>query len=1187
VISQPIPKILNDRYELGEELGRGGMGAVYRAYDPTLEREVAVKILSELGLGIEGRERLLQEAKAIARLSHPNIVAVYDAGETGETPFIVMEMIKGESLHDRPPEDLPGVVEVAKQICTALEHAHSHHIVHRDLKPENVLIDREGNAKLMDFGIARSMASRFASESTAIGTVFYLAPEIALGQEYDGRADLYSLGVMLYELTTGGLPFVAGDPVAVISQHIHSSVIPPRAKKPEIPPLLDALIVQLMSKDPRARPASAAETLKLLARSDLLNPAAKDEREVLVLDRIVRGRFVGREQELSEARSLWNKAEAGEGQTLLISGEPGVGKTRLMRELSTHVEVSGGRTLIGACYAEGGAPYAPFAQILRRALHRNGHGVPEFVIADLLDVAPELKPYFPDILPNPPLRPEAEQQRLFENVVTFCSTLSEQKPLLLVLDDAHWADSGSLALMRHLSRRIRHKAILLVATYRETGIDEARPFREVLLDLNRERLARRIKLSRLTKEQTESLLAAIFEEEILPEFLEGIYRETEGNPFFIEEICKDLVESGKLYYQEGRWHRSSMDELELPQSVREVVQARISKLSPDDHDTLTLAAILGREFDFDTLLKASELEEDRLIDALEEAEKAQLISEVSGEGGATFSFAHALIPATLVESIRTLRRRKLHRQVAQAIETLRPEALEDLGYHYEEAGDDERARSYYAQAGERASHAFANQEAEGYFRAALALYPSNEPHPELLAELAVVLARRSNFDEALDSWKSAAALYGAAGKAARVAWCYARMSRAVWDAGDIPLGLELAEKGLEIVGDASESEEHADLLHELARAYFFNGMSEEGIPVSERALAMAKSTGNVRIQAEVLATQGLLYYGDSDKIDAAQAALQEAISLAETHQLITQELRARNNLSHILGPVRGDPRSAREQLARATELAREGGDVGMELFTGAHGALYGIYLGKLSEVEKELDRLDKLMEGLIKPGTGGTEVLKSHAVLEWARGHTLQLVETLRPIQVEVRESGDLQSLWEVNLHLAEAFVELSQFVEAEKAAQEVIELGGLDSATRGSGHLWNSIALSKRGEIEAAREMLQQAKESTPVELAAWHAVGVLRAEAQMAIAEARWSDAWSAFEEAVSRLNRMGMRIAHARVLRDWAEGHLLRGEPDDRKRARDLLKEARDAFDDMGSTAYVERIDSQLADLDGTQT
>ena len=630
-----VGTLLNDRYRLEGELGRGGMGIVYRAHDAVLDRDVAVKMVSELNLGTEGRARLLGEAKAIAKLNHPHIVAVYDAGEVDKSPFVVMELIAGKSLHENPPKDFPGMVAVAAHICRALEHPHAQGIVHRDLKPENVVILPDGTAKLMDFGIARSVTSRMTSEGNIIGTVFYLAPELALGQEFDGRADLYALGVMLYELTTGSLPFSHSDPLAVISQHLHASVVPPRAKRAEVPPLLDELILRLMSKRPEDRPASAAEVLVALERSDLLDPEARAEQELRVIDRIARGRFIGREQEFNEARELWGKAVGGQGQTLLISGEPGIGKTRLMRELATHVEVTGGRTLVGTCYAEGGAPYAPFAQIVRRTLGKggqNGHPLPEFVLADLLSLAPDLKPYYPQLPANPPLEPQAEQQRLFENVVAYCSTLSEESPLMVVLDDAHWADSGSLSMLRHLARRTRRNRVLLMATYREVELNESRPFHEVMLDLNRERLATRLKLARLTRVETQALLTAIFEEEITPDFLDGIYRETEGNPFFIEEVCKALVEEGKLYFEDGRWHRPSMDELEIPQSVRVAIQSRITTMPEPFQETLRLAAILGREFDYDTLAKASEVNEDALIEALEAATHAQLIERGERQG---------------------------------------------------------------------------------------------------------------------------------------------------------------------------------------------------------------------------------------------------------------------------------------------------------------------------------------------------------------------------------------------------------------------------------------------------------------------------------------------------------------------------------------------------------------------------
>jgi oligopeptide transport system substrate-binding protein len=263
--------------------------------------------------------------------------------------------------------------------------------------------------------------------------------------------------------------------------------------------------------------------------------------------------------------------------------------------------------------------------------------------------------------------------------------------------------------------------MMIVATYREVELDQARPLHEVLLDLNRERLATRLKLARLGREETRELLAVLFAEEITPEFLEGIYRETEGNPFFIEEVVKDLVESGKLYYEDGRWHRPRMAELGIPQSVRVAIQSRVGKLPSDSQEILHLAAVLGQEFDFDTLAQASEQDEDTLLDALERAERAQLIEEVSTEREGTFAFLHRLIPTTLVEGLRTLQRRRLHSSAAAAIEARHPESFEALAYHYGQAGNVQKATEYLLSAGDRARALYVHQEAIDNYHQALEL----------------------------------------------------------------------------------------------------------------------------------------------------------------------------------------------------------------------------------------------------------------------------------------------------------------------------------------------------------------------------------------------------------------------------------------------------------------------------------
>jgi predicted ATPase len=1206
-----IGQLLQGRYRLDAEIGRGGMGVVYCAHDTLLGRDVAVKVLSAAELGTEGRARLLREARAAAGLNHPNIVSVYDAGEaqlperedaagpaapTSPMPFIVMELVEGPSLHVRRPGSLEETVSIARQVCAALEHAHARGIVHRDLKPENILLapdPRAGagvTAKLSDFGLARSIASRLTVEGTVVGSVFYLAPELALGQPYDGRADLYALGVMLYELTTGRLPFLADDPLAVISQHLHAPAVPPRARDEGIPPALDALILHLLSKDPQDRPASAAEVLRALEAPGILDREAVPARELSVLERIERGRLVARERELAEARAAWRKASAGEGGMLLVRGEPGIGKTRLVRELCTEVQVAGDRVLVGECYAEGGAPYDPFAQILRRAF-RDGAGeqlaaaLPDFVLADLLTLAPGLRLRFPDLPSNPPLDAKSEQQRLFENVVAFCQALCEQAPLLLVLEDAHWADSGSLALLRHLARRTRRQPLLLVATYREVELDQTRPFQEVLMDLNRERLVTRLRLSRLDQAGTRDMLAALFAEEITPEFLEGIYAETEGNPFFVEEVCKALVESGQVTFVDGYWDRPGMEELEIPQSVRVAIQSRVAKMPPDCQEMLHLAAVLGREFEFETLLEASDpasgsgqgAGEEALIDSLECASRAQLVEEVKAGRDVVFAFTHALIPATLAEGVSTLRRRRLHRRVAAAIERLHPDDFESLAYHYSEAGDEARALLYHGQAGARASAAYANVEAEGHYRAALELVEGEAERADLLGELGRVLFRQSRYEEAMAVWQDGIARYQALGNLDGVARLYARSARSAWMLDDTPQGLQICREGMAAVAQAPGSPDVADLVHETARACYFNGLPGEAAPLCRQALAMAERLAAVRVQAEALATLGIL---PDVPYEESVSALARAVELAESAGLLEQAARAHNNLAIVLI----DAEASREHFLRAAELDRQRGEILSELFYGINAAEQSLYLGDLAAAEEGLPSL-RLLLGAAEASpmlTGFLRLLE--ALLLRYRGELTEAIDRLRSLRVSGRASGNLQGLARVDAEFAMACVweEIGE-EELEAILQELLDLGEQGMGTTILAQCLLCVQRARQGKLEEAHHSLADAHEQ-PAEqgvFVRWEPI-LSWAEAELGVAEGRWPEALAAYETAVNVLSRRKHRWYRARTLVDWAEAHLARGESGDQERALELLREAEAEFEAMGAPAYAERVKRRLDDL-----
>ncbi|HEX6731126.1 MAG TPA: protein kinase [Pyrinomonadaceae bacterium] len=723
--SPAVGSILRERYRLDSELGRGGMGIVYRATDLELQRSVAVKVLSTNTSTSDARERLIREARSAAALNHPHIVAVHDVGEASGQPFLVMELVGGPRLSQARPTDLTRIVEIATQICSALEHAHSNSIVHRDLKPDNVLLSGTGelgNVKLADLGLALpAYGARISRAGLIVGTASYMAPEQALGQEVDGRTDLYSLGVLLYELTTGRLPFSGDDPLTVVSQHVHAPVVPPRVLRQDLPRALEALILRLLAKDPAQRFDSAGETRAALARC-LLDTGTSGEIDtgsaVAILDALSRGRLVGRANELAEARELWQRAREGRGHAVLISGEPGAGKTRLAREITIQAAVDGALVLSGGCYEyEATTPYLPFVEAFRRLVRdeKDDNKLRELLgdsATQIAKLAPEIETRLGPFPERHQLAPHEERLLFFDAVAQLFLNAARKQSLLFYADDLHWADRGTLWLMGHLLRQIRDERVLIVGAYRETELDRAHPLAKSLVDWNRERLVTRIALHRFNQVETGDQLDALLGEHVSGEFAGAVHRETEGNPFFVEEVLKALIEKGSVRRESGRWQRCDVTELVIPQSVKEAIGHRLDRVNERCNEVLRVAAILGKVFTFDELASAAaDQDEEVLLDALDEAVGAQLIAPSSDD---SFSFTHDKIREVLYEELNPIRRRRLHRHVAEGLEKNQRGyccAVEKLAHHFIQAGDYERGLHYAKQAALEAQRVFAFDEA--------------------------------------------------------------------------------------------------------------------------------------------------------------------------------------------------------------------------------------------------------------------------------------------------------------------------------------------------------------------------------------------------------------------------------------------------------------------------------------------
>ncbi len=515
-------------------------------------------------------------------------------------------------------------------------------------------------------------------------------------------------------------------------------------------PEIVARLFELCASEPRTGPGE---------EDDWLDPTSVVHG---LFERMVRGRIVGREQEVGRALSAWSRAATGFGNMLLIRGEPGIGKSRLVRELALRAQAAGARVLAGECYAEGGPPYGPLAQVIRQFFDAPdaGRGLPEYVLADLLRLAPHLGSRFPDIQPNPTLDDDFERERLFDSFVTWCEALAHKSPVLMVVEDVHWADSGSLSLLRHLARRGRQTRLMLVATYRDSEAHSAlaQSLSQVLLDFSRERLAEPLSLPRLNQEQTGEMLAALLASgTVSAELAESVFRESEGNPFFIEEICQALIEAGSLYQAQGAWRRRDLGQTVIPSSGRAAILSRIERLPASHQDTLRQAAAIGRGFDFDILKAASTQDEELVIQAIESAEQAQIISEESQAGGLRFTFAHALIPLVLRDSLSGPRLQRMHQRVARAMEALRPDDFEALAYHFSEAGQHVKAIDYLRRAGERAAALYAYDTAILRLEQALHLMEAGPAGRERLAvmeQVADLRARRGERAEAIRGYEA-------------------------------------------------------------------------------------------------------------------------------------------------------------------------------------------------------------------------------------------------------------------------------------------------------------------------------------------------------------------------------------------------------------------------------------------------
>jgi serine/threonine protein kinase/tetratricopeptide (TPR) repeat protein len=731
------------RYQVKKFLGEGGKKKVYLAHDTTLDRDVAFALIKTEKLDDTGRLRIKREVQAMGKLGdNPNIVTVYDFGDHEGQPYIVLPLLSGgdvEGLIKKAPNHqlpLDKATEIAVSVCRGLEFAHGKGIIHRDIKPGNIWISSDGVAKVGDFGLAVAVElSRLTKSGMMVGTVSYMPPEQAMGGKVTAKADLYSLGAMLYEMVAGRPPFVGDDSVSIIGQHINTPPVSPAWHRADLPPALETLIMQLLEKDPDKRPASASVVLQALESIEA-GKAKKEpskENKSSTENPLYRRVFVGREPELKQLQSAFDGAMSGQGALTMVMGEPGIGKTALCEQLSTYVTLRGGRTLVGHCYEEGSLslPYLAFVEAMRSyVLSRELKDLREELGTGAIDVArivsevgERLK-----IKPRPQKDPEEERYRLMQAVTGFLTNTAAIQPLLIVLEDLHDADKGTLDMLTHVSRHLTGARLLIVGTYRDVEVDRNHPLSAALADLRRISTYGRVILRGLNADEVRRMLETITRESVPWGLAEAVHRQTEGNPLFVQEVVRYLAEEGLITQKDGRW-RPTKDtplEMNIPEGLRDVIGKRLSLLSAECNQLLSVASVIGREFSLETLKNVVNANEEIFVGALKDAVRLSVLEERSQVGIVRYRFAHAFFRQTLYEEMIAPQRLKLHQQVARALETQYAKRLEEhaseLAEHFSQSTDPAdlaKAVSYGKLAAKRATDVYAYGEAARLLEQAL------------------------------------------------------------------------------------------------------------------------------------------------------------------------------------------------------------------------------------------------------------------------------------------------------------------------------------------------------------------------------------------------------------------------------------------------------------------------------------
>ena len=896
--------------------------------------------------------------------------------------------------------------------------------------------------------------------------------------------------------------------------------------------------------------------------------------------------FVERDAERASLRRLLDLVRAGHGGLGLVAGEAGIGKSRLVTEIGDEAEARGIRVLTGHCVQMMGAPpYLPYVEIIEQAItsRRSPLALRQALgdgAAEIARIAPAVRHAYPDIPPPVELPAELARRYVWNSLSEFMGRAAKVQPLLLVLEDLHWADESTVLLTEYLAPLLPEMPVLILGTYRDQEVDLQHPLAEVIDQLKRAGLAELVTLRRLSYDGVQEVLDGLVGQPVPEQLVRVIEAETEGNPFFIEEVYLHLVESGVLLDANGQVSADlELDEMTVPDSVRLVLEQRLDRLIPATREVLTAGAMSGRIFDPDIVSETAGIGHDALLTAFDEAEQARLVrpAKVAGE----LMFSHELIRQTLLSSVSAVKRERLHLKAAKAIERLFAEELEahagDLAYHLSHAGSSADRPSlvrYLTIAGDRAYDAAVFDNALGYFEHALSLVPTRDQLrlAQLQERLAMAQRGIGRWDEALRIMNESLDRYESLGRAediGRLGW--AMVYQLVWTARVVE-AVQIGQRTLSALANTVTADK-ARLLAALGFAISLSGDYAAATATFDQARALAEQVGNERALADVLHMETFHHFGFCEFAEAVEVGLRAAEIFAQegalwdlcsVHGFVVYEdgtlvnrqlptslgdktLDSAERLGHLgaaflvlsdrirRAAILGDLSNVEALGAQIVDITERGG-LPWHYIGHVYEGLAGHWRGNVELAEAELRRAVEL-----EPPTSYAG--QSISLLAWQlayQGRTDEVTELFNSPQVQATlprlDRVNSVGSWNCMLGFAEAFYLCDQYEQA-------AALSPLVERILARGRRWTTLD----GRLVETRAAL-------------------------VAASAGRWDDAERLFTIARQVAERMTNRLELADLGRLHARTLLARNGGGDRARAAKMLGQALSAYRTFGMPGYV---------------